>query len=55
MMCEKMNLVKILDVDVNVIYDERIDVLLNVRSDFILYEFIDIFIGIGCFEGIYFI
>ena len=51
--CEKMNLVKILDADVNAIHDERIDVSSNVRSDPILYEFTDIFTGIGCLEGTY--
>ena len=51
--CEKMNLVKIFDADVNAIHDERIDVSSNVRSDPILYEFTNIFTGIGCLEGTY--
>ncbi|PFX15433.1 Uncharacterized protein K02A2.6 [Stylophora pistillata] len=53
--CEKMNLVKILDAGVNPTHDERINVSSNVRSDPILYEFTDIFTGIGCLEGTYFI
>lgn len=53
MTCEKMNLVKILDADVNATHDKRIDISSNVRSDPILYEFTDIFTGIGCLEGTY--
>ena len=51
--CEKMNLVKILDADINVTHNERIDVSPNVTSDPILSEFTDIFAGVGCLEGNY--
>ena len=51
--CEKMNLVKILDAGINATHDETIDVSLNVRSDPILAELNDIFIGVGCLEGNY--
>ena len=51
--CEKMNLVKILDADINATHNERIDVLPSVRSDPILSEFTDIFTGVGCLEGNY--
>ena len=51
--CEKMNLVKILDADINATQNERIDVSPNVGSDPILSEFTDIFTGVGCLEGNY--
>ena len=51
--CEKMNLVKILDADINATHNERTEVSPNVRSDPILSEFTDIFTGVGCLEGNY--
>ena len=51
--CEKMNLVKILDADINATHNERIDASPNVRSGPILSEFTDIFTGVGCLEGNY--
>ena len=51
--CEKMNLVKILDADVNATQDERSDIPSNVKSDSILSEFLDVFTGVGCLEGNY--
>lgn len=50
--CEKINLVKILDADINATHNERIDVSPNVRSDPILSEFTE-FTGVGCLEGNY--
>ena len=44
-MCEKMNLVKILDADINVTHDdsERTDVPSIVKGDPVLSEFTDVF------------
>ena len=48
-----MNLVKILAADVNATHDERSDVPSNVKSNSILFEFLDVYTEVGCLEGDY--
>lgn len=49
--CEKMNLVKILDADINATHDERTDVPSIVKGDPNLSEFTDVFSGFGYLDG----